>query len=29
MEGLRDLAAGLRSKALEEAEKVGTGIATP
>lgn len=29
MEGLRDLAAELRSKALEEAEKVGTGIATP
>jgi FMN-dependent NADH-azoreductase len=28
MEGLRDLAAELRSKALEEAEKVGTGIAT-
>ncbi|MET8005413.1 FMN-dependent NADH-azoreductase [Nonomuraea glycinis] len=29
MEGLRDLAAELRGKALEEAEKVGTGIATP
>jgi FMN-dependent NADH-azoreductase len=28
MEGLRDLAAELRTRALEEAEKVGTGIAT-